>query len=359
VPEASAHRLADAAEPPSARSTAPVVFHGPPGDLADLVADHVQAAGARLVRAGSFPPSEAALHVLAADALLASPSSFTPRTGIGPDPAPLIVVTLDVDVPAEVWHHALAIGAREVLPLPGRSADLLARIVESQRPPRRAQVIAVAGGCGGAGASSLAARLAGAARRHGAVVLVDADPFGGGLDLLVEAPEQDGARWEDLAGIESADGEALVAGLPVVDDVRLLTPRGADGVDAVLLERVLGAVRGITATVVVDLADHLVAPAAPLVDRLLVVVPTHDHALAAARRRLGVWPVPAPRCEIVLRGRGPVRPAEAEELLQRPVAGSYRDSPAGVVPLLDVRRRGADALARKLLAPIGGRGPRS
>ncbi len=87
-------------------------------------------------------------------------------------------------------------------------------------------VVAVVGGSGGAGASTFAAGLALAASRSGVpCALVDADPLGGGLDLLLGAERTPGYRWPRLAG---AYGE--------VGDVRDLLPAVA-GVSVVAMGR--------------------------------------------------------------------------------------------------------------------------
>lgn len=327
------------------------------GSLRTTVADHVGAAGAVLRDAGEAAEASAGAHSTGAEgpssrrepvhlctpaALLADP----PRTGRG-----LLLVVTDRPISEPVWRRALEHEAAAVLRLPEDSTRLLSLLGDGLRPRRSARIIGVVGGCGGAGASSLAARLAGAAVRAGrSSVLIDADPLGGGLDVLVEAPELPGACWEDLSGIDAADGEALVAGLPEVDDVRLLVAREDPAPSGVQLDHVLAALDGLTAQVVVDLAPDLVGPAIAHLDRLYVVLPATDHALRAAARRLAAWNLPAGGAEVVLRGRGPVSPADVREVLHLAVAGRFADSSRASVPLLDVRRGGADGLARRLAA---------
>jgi hypothetical protein len=81
---------------------------------------------------------------------------------------------------------------------------------------RAGRVIAVLGGRGGAGASVLAGGLAVTAARRGLrTLLVDADPLGGGVDLVLGWESLDGLRWPALS---QASGEvpapALVEALP-------------------------------------------------------------------------------------------------------------------------------------------------
>ena len=101
------------------------------------------------------------------------------------------------------WEIAELIGAEHVAVLPAAEPWLVDRFAEcapARRPgrPRPARV-AVIGGRGGAGASVLAGGLAVTAARAGLrTLLVDADPLGGGLDLVLGWEELDGLRWPAL-----------------------------------------------------------------------------------------------------------------------------------------------------------------
>jgi hypothetical protein len=103
---------------------------------------------------------------------------------------------------AELWRTAFELGAERTVELPARGellVDLLAEVVDG-RAPRSDRGLAVLGGCGGAGASVLAAATATtAARRGDEALLVDADPLGGGLDLALGTESADGLRWSGLA----------------------------------------------------------------------------------------------------------------------------------------------------------------
>lgn len=167
---------------------------------------------------------------------------------------------------------AVEVGAAQVFVLPAQVREL-ARFLAAreQDDGARSRVVAVLGGHGGAGASVLAAAVAVTAPGRGITALaVDADPWGGGLDLLLGCADMPGLRWGDLAlrgGHVPSD--ALVAALP-----------GRAGAVAVLSAG--GAVAGTS-----DAAGGAPSPEIP-VEGLLAVID-------AGRRSVGVTVVDLPR----------------------------------------------------------------
>lgn len=329
-----------------------VLWRGPAGALRELVRDHTTAAGLDLIDGQA--DSATVCAVLDAAALADGADGVgTAEFGAGePGQIPRLLVTGSAEVPAAMWRVALALGARAVVPLPAGSDELLTHLADLARPRSTALLLGVVGGCGGAGASSFAARLAAAARSHGPVTLVDADPLGGGADLLVEAPDLEGIRWREAAGLGPEDGEALRAGLPQVDEVRLLVAGEGPGPTTQTLPPVLAGLAALGGTAVVDLGPTLVPAAAGHLAQLLVVTPSADHAVRATARRLRSWQLPAGLARSVVRRTGPLSPHEVADDLDLPLAADFRDSSRGTVPLLDVRRGGADRAARELLARL-------
>lgn len=344
-----------AAEPPSSASGGPLqaVWLGRDDALRELVGDHATAAGIDLVdhpdHPGHAEGAAVAARLVDASALHEAGTSLE---GGGPGAPALLVVTAAETISEQTWQHALSAGARAVIELPGGSELLLSHLAELARPRSRSTVIGVAAGHGGAGASSFATRLAAAARSHGPVVLADADPLGGGLDLLVEQPRAAGVNWGDLDALGPDDGAALREGLSAVDEVGLLLAGDQPGPEPVALSRALTALASLDGTVIVDLAPSLVPTAAAHLDHLLLVTTATDYAVRAGTRRLRTWHLAPGVASAVVRRRGPLSPAEVAEDLALPVATSFRDSPSGTVPLLDVRRRGADRAARTLLRDL-------
>ena len=116
------------------------------------------------------------------------------------------------------WDAALALGADAVLELPSDERLLLLRLADAALGQvRPARCVGVLGAAGGAGASVLSVALGLAVARRGAsAVVVDADPGSPGLDLLLAAEDDRGARWGDLVGVSGQlDPETLRAALPV------------------------------------------------------------------------------------------------------------------------------------------------
>ncbi len=128
--------------------------------------------------------------------------------------------------PVDLGTWSMPLGA-EVIPLPHGVAWLAGVLASDAEAETR--TVAVVGGSGGVGASTLAAGLALVGARRGlACALVDLDPLGGGLDLVVGAERTPGWRWPRLLGARGEVGDVRGV-LPVVDGVTLVAMgRGAD-----------------------------------------------------------------------------------------------------------------------------------
>jgi hypothetical protein len=190
--------------------------------------------------------------------------------------------------------------------------------------------IGVVGGSGGVGASSFAAVLAGVVARS---VLVDLDPVGGGIDVLLGIEDVPGARWSAL-GLDGGhlDPALLREGLPRWGEVPVLAADVAPP-SAAAVEQVVDAAEA-SGFAVVDL------PRAPSPERdaaarrcvlVVVVAGAGVRELAAARAVAASLPdVPV---GLALR-RG--------EVASRRAAASTGTPLLGVLPRLG-RPRGLDA----------------
>lgn len=240
------------------------------------------------------------------------------------------VAVLDDASGAEVdaWRFAVQIGAEAVFVPehePRRMVEWLALAAEPRGP--RALVLGVAGVCGGAGASTLAAAVALRAATSATVTLLDADAAGGGVDVLLGIEGEPGARWPDLAesrGVVAAEvlGDALprVEGLAVLSwRAGLTPPLPVEAMDAVLS----AAVRG-SDLVVIDLPrvpDSAATRAAMRCDHLVLVAPASVRAVAAGAAAVARWSDTSAELGVAVRHPGPadLTPAAVAEALGIPL----------------------------------------
>lgn len=113
------------------------------------------------------------------------------------------VVLVAGDSSADPYRLAVELGAQDVATLPGRESWLVSLLAAGLEPSRgRCLTIALVGGRGGVGTSVLAATFALVAARRGLrTLLVDGDPLGGGLDLVLGVEQTPGARWPAFTGV--------------------------------------------------------------------------------------------------------------------------------------------------------------
>ncbi|MEV6694528.1 septum site-determining protein Ssd [Micromonospora sp. NPDC051196] len=234
------------------------------------------------------------------------------------------------------WQVADLLGAEHVAVLPAAEPWLVDRFAECGTDGAAARVVAVVGGRGGGGASILAAGLAvTAARGRLRTLLLDADPLGGGLDLVLGWEQLEGLRWPALSGADGrVDPPALVRALPSRGDLVVLSWDRGDpvAVPAEAMAATLDAARRGRDFVVVDLPrqfDDAAITALQAADRVFVVVPAELRATAAAAR---VVSMAAPHCQdlsVIVRGPAPgrLRAAEVARALGLQLAGTLRPEP--------------------------------
>src|SRR5262249_27088259 len=161
---------------------------------------------------------------------------------------------------------------------------------------------------------------------------LDADPLGGGLDLLLGAEREPGLRWPDLVtGRGRLRPGHLASGLPCVDGVRLLSwDRGEVGegaeAPADAMAAVLSSAVRDSDLVSVDLPRALGSAAEVAASAChlgLVVVPAEVRAAAAARRVVAALEPRIDDLRLVVRGPAPTGlPAEVvADALRLPLAG--------------------------------------
>lgn len=227
-----------------------------------------------------------------------------------------------------------------------------------------APVLAVVGGSGGIGASTLAAALAYRAAQSGRrAVLVDADPLGGGIDLLVGAERVAGWRWHRFARASGQLGD-LRSVLPSVDGLDLVS-MGRQTAPELAREpasAVVGSLRRSHELVVVDAgrgggAGSAECRRAATISAL--VVGCSVRSLAAAQQVLSDWVGPEPRLVARRHRHGSVEPQVLAEKLGLVLAGVVPDEPAlaaaaelGEPPGRGGRRRGFGRACGELLSGL-------
>ena len=122
------------------------------------------------------------------------------------------VVTDALAHDAGVWRGAVLIGAQSVACLPTDQERLVGWLADVAEGLERASTVAVVGARGGVGASTFAATLAVRAARRAPTFLVDADPSGGGVELVIGSEHVDGLRWPDVALTDGRDHGLDLAG---------------------------------------------------------------------------------------------------------------------------------------------------
>jgi len=127
---------------------------------------------------------------------------------------------LVVAEPDTWWRTAVDVGASGVLRLDDEAAGV-ATVGAALDAHREGCGIAVVGGRGGVGATTLAVALGlTAARRRLSAVVVDADPWGPGVDLVAGTERVEGLRWSTLAATAGRVSPGSLAGaLPVHRDL--------------------------------------------------------------------------------------------------------------------------------------------
>jgi secretion/DNA translocation related CpaE-like protein len=294
--------------------------------------------------------------------------SSAPLVVVGPDVATgcararlprrdgVVLLGDDLD-DAGVWQLAVDLGAEHVAFLPDAErwlADRLADASEGGGP--QAPLVAVVGGRGGAGATTLACALGVTAARAGRrALLVDLDPLGGGIDLVFGGEEDAGLRWPDLHSTRGrVPASALSGALPQMAGLQVLSwDRGGTGdVPVEAVQSVVEAGRRASDVVVVDLARHLDEGARAVLataTACLLVVPAEVRAAAAASRVAGPLGLLCRDVRVVVRGPAPsgLSGTEVARALGLPLLGEVRAEPG-----LDLALERGEAPARRGRSPL-------
>lgn len=225
-------------------------------ELSDSIDRVIAAVGLRSVRAQD--PSRQSWPTAAAVVVDEDGARRCVRAGMHRRDAIFMVGSAEPTV--ATWAAAVEIGAERLCVLPIQEVELVRGLSEAAEAgriaPRLGRVIAVTAGRGGGGASVFAAALGQCA---GESLLVDLDPCGGGLDLLLGVESSAGLRWPDLA-IQSGrlSWTAVREVLPQLRGLSVLSgARTFYEIDAGAAASIVDAGRRGGATVICDLPRQL------------------------------------------------------------------------------------------------------
>lgn len=309
------------------------------------------AAGSRVVHAAE--PSSRKVWT-AASAVVLDATAVTRCARLGLPRRDRVHLVHRTALTGDQWRESIALGVGRVLELPAQETELAAEFSdagESVRGVRRGATVAVLGGRGGAGASVFATALAMTA---GEALLVDVDPWSGGLDLVLGGEALTGLRWPDLTlqGGRLAY-PALREVLPTRNGVTVLSAgRAAHDVDPGATASVLEAGSRGGVTVVCDLPRRVTSATEVVLDAadLVVLVTCADVRSCAAAAAVGAWVVAVnPNVGLVVRGPSPggLRAVDVARITGLPLVAAMRPQPqlGGVLEHGGLALRGRSPLA--------------
>jgi secretion/DNA translocation related CpaE-like protein len=276
-----------------------------------------------------------------------------------------VVLVVRSEPTATDFQAAIAVGAQKVIVLPNQDGELMAELSDaadaSRDEDRRGAIVGVIAGRGGAGASVFATALAQTAAD---ALLVDADPWGGGIDLVLGCEGETGLRWPDLT-LQGGrlSYTALRDALPQRHGVSVLSGgRTGSDIDAVPLGAVIDAGSRGGTTVICDLPRRSTDAVETVLDAadLVVVVAPADVRSCAAAAAIAPWVSAGnPNAGVVVRGPSPggLRSVDVAEIVGLPLLARMRSQPGVADDLerggLRLRRRSPlAAAARRVLAVL-------
>jgi len=276
-----------------------------------------------------------------------------------------VVLLMRSEPRAADFQAAIAVGAQHVITLPEQDGALMAELSDAAEASRdtglRGAVVGVIAGRGGAGASVFATALAQTAPD---ALLIDADPWGGGIDLVLGSEGETGLRWPDLA-VQGGrlSYSALREALPQRRGVSVLSGgRTGSDIDAAPLGAVIDAGSRGGATVICDLPRRSTGAVETVLDAadLVVVMAPADVRSCAAAAAIVPWVSAVnPNAGVVVRGPSPggLRSADVATIVGLPLLAAMRAQP-GVADALErgglrLRHRSPlAAAARRVLAVL-------
>jgi len=203
---------------------------------------------------------------------------------------PIIMLSASAGVSERV--ACLRAGASDYLVKPPDAQELVARLKATLdlRKEKAGLMIALLGGKGGVGTSTVAVNLAAALRResHRGVVILDAAAQAGTVDIMLNLQPTSGVAHllPKLDDLERADYEAIMARHASGLEALLLHDMGPNGIRPEEMRKILLALRRLRGLIVVDtspVSDENTATILEVADRVLLVLTPEITSLRGAR----------------------------------------------------------------------------
>jgi secretion/DNA translocation related CpaE-like protein len=278
--------------------------------------------------------SSAPLVLLDESGVAACQAEGLPRRGA------VIVLATDPE-PPELWKQSMAVGAERVITLPGAEPWLVNALADAAEGPASStgKVLAVLGARGGAGASVFTVAVGLTALKAGdSTLIVDCDPRGGGLDVVLGAETEEGLRWPDM---QLSAGRVAAASLHMAlptrkrGNARLTLLSGArkgEGPAPDAVAAVVEAGRRAGDVVVCDIPRRLDGAAWAAIDRAdltVIVTPAELRACISAKQSADELAQRGASTRLIVRGPSPggLRLAEIAAAVGVPVLAAMRPEP--------------------------------
>lgn len=316
-------------EPDHRGAGAGVLVVGCPVSLRDQVARIGAAAGVGLEWADGVPSRRVWMR---APAVVIGAAACAEVAGL---PRRDHVFVVGTEVSESELRAGVSLGALLVAALPGDGAALVSALATAgECPMDEGGSVMVVGGCGGAGATVLAAAIALRAADRSSAALVDCDPWSGGIDLTVGVEHIPGPRWDAVTvGGGRIAADSLRSALPATDGGLLVLASPRDSTWAPVhgqVPSVVASLRTAGTAVVCDVPgdsdEELLRALVEETSLTVLVVPSTLRGVAAAstvlRRLRGMGAEPA----LVVRTRrgGGLSVGDVARSLGRPLAASFR-----------------------------------
>jgi secretion/DNA translocation related CpaE-like protein len=265
--------------------------------------------------------------------------SFPRRAGV-------VVVATDPE-PPELWKQSMEMGAERVITVPGSDPWLVSALADAAegQPSNAGKVLAVLGARGGAGASVFSVAVSLTALGQGDnTLLIDCDPRGGGLDLVLGAENEPGLRWPDMqlsAGRVAASSLHMALPTRRKGNARMTLLSGArkgEGPAPDAVAAVVEAGRRTGEIVVCDVPRQLDMAAWAAIDRCdlaVIVTPAEVRAALTAKQLAKELKARGVNPQLIVRGPAPggLQPADVTNAADVPALAAMKPEPRLAVSL--------------------------